>query len=76
MACALLLSWWHWVNLYWLGSEKHVYSVTLSNIFKLDSYGHVPVIYNILSHNIPSNILRLMHIWSIGIYFFKPKTTN
>ena len=47
MACALLLSWWHWINLYWLGSEKHVYSVTLSNIFKLDSYGHVPVIYNI-----------------------------
>ena len=33
-----------------------------NDVFKLDSYGYVSVIYNILSYNIPS------HVWHIKTY--------
>ena len=55
-----------WISLCQLGSKQHnVYYVTSSNDFKLcdfnifylDSYGDGSVIYNILSHDIPSSFL-------------------
>ena len=60
-----------WISLCQLGSKQHnVYYVTSSNDFKLcdfnifylDSYGDGSVIYNILSHDIPSSF------WHIKTY--------
>ena len=67
-----------------MGSKHcNLYCVTSSNEIKLcdfkwcsiDSYGHVSIIYNILSHDIPISVgtSRFMHICSISSYFFKPK---
>ena len=67
MACALSLFCWHWLSFSWLGSKQHNgYYATSSNDIKLRDLEqcflvgfllwYVCVIYNVLSHNIPSRV--------------------
>ena len=50
-----------------------------NNIFWLDSYGHVSVIYSILSHDTPSfvwHIKTYVDKWSTSFYFFQAETNK
>ena len=50
-----------------------------NNVFWLDSYGHVSVIYNILSHDTPSFVWHIetyVDIWSTSFYFFQAETNK